>query len=165
MVLGFDKMTATIQESARGTDSAWLGDSILPAAFFGMWATRRVHERGTKPEHPGRQMHDAFAIEELEYYGSEDPPRLHVRFGSTEPAINENLGTKEYSSPRSYQQVTHLEPGGRAHGRGDRDLIPGLHPSERHRREALLAGWSVPKQGSPGGIPVAIESRRPGSSV
>src|SRR5438034_1368021 len=51
MVLGFDKMTAMIQESARGTDPAWLEDSILPAAFFAMWATRRMHERSTKPEH------------------------------------------------------------------------------------------------------------------
>jgi acetyl-CoA acetyltransferase len=51
MVLGFDKMSAMIQASARNTDPAWLEDSILPAAFFAMWATRRMHERGTKPEH------------------------------------------------------------------------------------------------------------------
>ncbi len=51
MVLGFDKMTAMIQASGRNTDPAWLEDSILPAAFFAMWATRRMHERGTKPEH------------------------------------------------------------------------------------------------------------------
>jgi len=51
MVLGFDKMTAMIQSSGRNTDPAWLEDSILPAAFFAMWATRRMHERGTKPEH------------------------------------------------------------------------------------------------------------------
>jgi acetyl-CoA acetyltransferase len=51
MVLGFDKMTAMIQSSAHNTDPAWLEDSILPAGFFAMWATRRMHERGTKPEH------------------------------------------------------------------------------------------------------------------
>jgi len=51
MVLGFDKMTAMIQSSGRNTDPAWLEDSILPAGFFAMWATRRMHERGTKPEH------------------------------------------------------------------------------------------------------------------
>jgi acetyl-CoA acetyltransferase len=51
MVLGFDKMTAMIQSSGQNTDPAWLEDSILPAAFFAMWATRRIHERGTKPEH------------------------------------------------------------------------------------------------------------------
>jgi acetyl-CoA acetyltransferase len=51
MVLGFDKMSAMIQQSAAGTDPAWLEDAILPAAFFALWATRRMHERGTKPEH------------------------------------------------------------------------------------------------------------------
>ena len=51
MVLGFDKMTAMIQSSGQNTDPAWLEDSILPAGFFAMWATRRMHERDTKPEH------------------------------------------------------------------------------------------------------------------
>src|SRR5258708_35645200 len=40
MVLGFDKMTEMIQRSGAGTDPAYLEDSILPAAFFAMWATR-----------------------------------------------------------------------------------------------------------------------------
>ena len=51
MVLGFDKMTAMIQESSANTDPANLEDAILPAAFFALWATRRMHERGMKPEH------------------------------------------------------------------------------------------------------------------
>jgi acetyl-CoA acetyltransferase len=51
MVLGFDKMTAMIQQSSATTDPAWLEDAILPAAFFALWATRRMHERGTKAEH------------------------------------------------------------------------------------------------------------------
>jgi acetyl-CoA acetyltransferase len=51
MVLGFDKMTEMIQSSGQNTDPAYLEDAILPAAFFALWATRRMHERGTKPEH------------------------------------------------------------------------------------------------------------------
>src|SRR5262245_23739634 len=51
MALGFDKMSAMIQSSSQGTDPAWLEDSMLPAGFFALWATRRMHERGTKPEH------------------------------------------------------------------------------------------------------------------
>jgi acetyl-CoA acetyltransferase len=51
MVLGFDKMTSMVQDTTAGTDPANLEDSILPAAFFAMWATRRMYERGTKPEH------------------------------------------------------------------------------------------------------------------
>jgi acetyl-CoA acetyltransferase len=51
MVLGFDKMTTMIQDAARGTQPAEMDEVILPAAFFAMWATRRIHERGMKAEH------------------------------------------------------------------------------------------------------------------
>jgi acetyl-CoA acetyltransferase len=54
MVLGFDKMTSMIQSGTAGTAPENMEDSILPAAFFAMWATRRMHERGTKPEHLAR---------------------------------------------------------------------------------------------------------------
>ena len=53
MALGFEKMTEMI---ARGRGSRGIGrDSIdsviLPAAYFALWAMRRMHERGTRPEH------------------------------------------------------------------------------------------------------------------
>src|SRR5262249_44875055 len=51
LALGFDKMSAMIQQSGAGTDPAFLEDAILPAAFFAMWATRRMHERGTQAGH------------------------------------------------------------------------------------------------------------------
>jgi acetyl-CoA acetyltransferase len=54
MVLGFDKMTAMIQQSTQGTAPESMEDAILPAAFFALWATRRMHERGMKPEHLAR---------------------------------------------------------------------------------------------------------------
>jgi acetyl-CoA acetyltransferase len=54
MVLGFDKMTTMIQSSSAGTAPENMEDAILPAAFFAMWATRRMHERDTKPEHLAR---------------------------------------------------------------------------------------------------------------
>jgi acetyl-CoA acetyltransferase len=54
MVLGFDKMTSMIQSSRAGTAPENMEDAILPAGFFAMWATRRMHERGTKPEHLAR---------------------------------------------------------------------------------------------------------------
>ena len=54
MVLGFDKMTAMIQQSTAGTAPENMEDAILPAAFFALWATRRMHERGMKPEHLAR---------------------------------------------------------------------------------------------------------------
>lgn len=54
MVLGFDKMTAMIQQTTAGTSPENMEDAILPAAFFAMWATRRMHERAMKPEHLAR---------------------------------------------------------------------------------------------------------------
>ncbi len=51
LVLGFDKMTTMIQDAAVGTQPAEMDEVILPAAFFAMWATRRMHERGMRPEH------------------------------------------------------------------------------------------------------------------
>jgi acetyl-CoA acetyltransferase len=54
MVLGFDQMTKMIQSSTQGTSPENMEDAILPAAFFAMWATRRMHERGMKAEHLAR---------------------------------------------------------------------------------------------------------------
>jgi acetyl-CoA acetyltransferase len=51
MVLGFDKMTTMIQQSTQGTAPENMEDAILPAGFFALWATRRMHERGMKAEH------------------------------------------------------------------------------------------------------------------
>jgi acetyl-CoA acetyltransferase len=48
LVLGFDKMTQVMGSAPSAND---LDEAILPAAFFAMWATRRMHERGTKPAH------------------------------------------------------------------------------------------------------------------
>ena len=49
MALGFDKMTAIAGASGGSPDG--MEDAILPAAFFALWATRRMHERGMKAEH------------------------------------------------------------------------------------------------------------------
>jgi acetyl-CoA acetyltransferase len=57
MVVGFDQMSAMIQQGGGGAASGRLEsmeDAILPAAFFAMWATRRMHERDLKPEHLAR---------------------------------------------------------------------------------------------------------------
>jgi acetyl-CoA acetyltransferase len=51
LVLGLDKMTEVMGRTPAAPE---LEDAILPAAFFAMWATRRMYERGTKPEHLAR---------------------------------------------------------------------------------------------------------------
>jgi acetyl-CoA acetyltransferase len=56
MALCFDKMTEMTAarvaggNKSRGAGRDQLDASILPAAFFALWAQRRMHEHGTKPE-------------------------------------------------------------------------------------------------------------------
>jgi acetyl-CoA acetyltransferase len=53
MALGFDKMTelSAGRGQGRGTGRDSIDSVILPAAYFALWATRRMHERGTRPWH------------------------------------------------------------------------------------------------------------------
>jgi acetyl-CoA acetyltransferase len=54
MALTFDKMTDMAARGSggakRGAGRDELDASILPAAFFALWAQRRMHDYGTKPE-------------------------------------------------------------------------------------------------------------------
>jgi acetyl-CoA acetyltransferase len=53
MAIGFDKMTemAGGGGGSRGTGRDQLDQTILPAAYFALWAQRRMHDHGTTPEH------------------------------------------------------------------------------------------------------------------
>jgi acetyl-CoA acetyltransferase len=52
MALAFDKMTDMARRGpSRGTGRDELDATILPAAYFALWAQRRMHDHGTKPEH------------------------------------------------------------------------------------------------------------------
>ena len=52
MALAFDKMTDMTRNAAsRGTGRDRLDSTILPAAYFALWAQRRMHDHGTRPEH------------------------------------------------------------------------------------------------------------------
>ncbi len=51
MALAFEKMNEMGGGGDRGTGRDQIDSPILPAAYFALWAKRRMHERGTKPEH------------------------------------------------------------------------------------------------------------------
>jgi acetyl-CoA acetyltransferase len=52
MALAFDKMTDMARSApSRGTGRDSIDSTILPAAYFALWAQRRMHERGTTPAH------------------------------------------------------------------------------------------------------------------
>ncbi|HEY2999871.1 MAG TPA: thiolase family protein, partial [Acidimicrobiales bacterium] len=54
LALAFDKMTEMAgggrRSGSRGTGRDELDATILPAAYFALWAQRRMHDHGTKPE-------------------------------------------------------------------------------------------------------------------
>ncbi len=56
MAIGFDKMTEMSAGGggSRGTGRDQLDQTILPAAYFALWAQRRMHDHGTTPEHFAR---------------------------------------------------------------------------------------------------------------
>jgi acetyl-CoA acetyltransferase len=53
MAIAFDKMTEMAggggRRGSRGTGRDQLDATILPAAYFALWAQRRMHDHGTKP--------------------------------------------------------------------------------------------------------------------
>jgi acetyl-CoA acetyltransferase len=54
MAVAFDKMTDMAGGGgggSRGTGRDQLDATILPAAYFALWAQRRMHDNGTRPEH------------------------------------------------------------------------------------------------------------------
>jgi acetyl-CoA acetyltransferase len=52
MAIGFDKMTEMARgSSSRGPGRDQLDSTILPAAYFALWAQRRMYDHGTRPEH------------------------------------------------------------------------------------------------------------------
>ena len=53
MALAFDKMTDMARGggAGRGAGRDQIDSTILPAAYFALWAQRRMHDHGTTPEH------------------------------------------------------------------------------------------------------------------
>ena len=50
MALGFDKFTDMTTGGGRGAGRYQIDAPILPAAYFALWAQRRMYERGTTAE-------------------------------------------------------------------------------------------------------------------
>jgi acetyl-CoA acetyltransferase len=52
MAIAFDKMTDMVRGggSSRGAGRDQIDSTILPAAYFALWAQRRMHDHGTRPE-------------------------------------------------------------------------------------------------------------------
>lgn len=145
MVLGFDKMTTMIQSSTAGTAPENMEDAILPAAFFAMWATRRMHERGTSPEHLARIAAKNFNN------GAKNPMSQRQ---ATEPVTAEKvLKSRMVAWPLTTMMSCPIGDGAACAIVGRADLATRLHPdrpvvrvvastlqSERYERGHVFQG-------------------------
>jgi acetyl-CoA acetyltransferase len=93
MALGFDKMTEMSMgtRGGRGVGRDAIDSVILPAAYFSLWAMRRMHERGTKPEH--------FAAIAAKYwnFGAKNP--WSDRQPDHEVTVEEVLASRKIAEP------------------------------------------------------------------
>ena len=85
MAIGFDKMTEMGEPGgpSRGTGRDQLDATILPAAYFALWAQRRMHDHGTTPRDLRR--HRRQELEPRRALPVERPaarPRRHRRGGA-----------------------------------------------------------------------------------
>ena len=78
MALGFDKMSEVMRgrrDRGQGRDS--IDNVILPAAYFSLWAMRRMHERGTEPEHFAKIAAKNWNNGALNPFSDRQPEREH----------------------------------------------------------------------------------------
>src|SRR5262245_7880226 len=145
MVLGFDKMTTMIQQSTQGTAPENMEDAILPAAFFALWATRRMHERGMKPEHLARIGAKNFNN------GALNP--MSQRQAEKPVTVDKVLGSRMVAWPLTTMMSCPIGDGAACAIVGRADLAKKLHPdrpvvrvvasslqSERYARGHLFQG-------------------------
>jgi acetyl-CoA acetyltransferase len=145
MVLGFDKMTTMIQQSSAGTAAENMEDAILPAAFFALWATRRMHERGMKAEHLARIAAKNFNNGALNPMSQRQPDRPVT--------VDKVLGSRMVAWPLTTMMSCPIGDGAACAIVGRADLATKLRPdrpvvrvaasalqSERYARGHLFVG-------------------------
>lgn len=118
MAIGFDKMTAIAGTSGGSPDG--MEDAILPAAFFALWATRRMHERGMKPEHLAKIAAKNLNNGALNPMSQRQP---------TEPiTVEKVLGSRMISWPLTTRMSCPIGDGAACVIVGRADLARKLHP-------------------------------------
>jgi len=92
MAIAFDKMTDMMSGApSRGTGRDRLDSTILPAAYFALWAQRRMHDHGTTPAHFA-----AIAAKNWNY-GARNP--LSHRRSDHEVTVAEVLASRMVAEP------------------------------------------------------------------
>jgi acetyl-CoA acetyltransferase len=119
MALGFDKMSeATGGGNRVGRDS--LDGVILPAAYFSLWAMRRMHERGTRPEHFARIAAKNWNHGALNPYSHRQPER--------EITAEQVLASRKIAEPLTAMMTCPVDDGAACAILARKDLARRLQP-------------------------------------
>jgi acetyl-CoA acetyltransferase len=122
MALGFDKMTemGMGRGAGRGVGRDVIDSVILPAAYFSLWAMRRMHERGTKPEHFA-----AIAAKNWNL-GAKNP--WSDRQPDHEVTVEEVLASRKIAEPVTAMMSCPVDDGAACAILASPDFVKRLHP-------------------------------------
>jgi acetyl-CoA acetyltransferase len=120
LALGFDKMTEAGGGGGRGMGRDVIDNVILPAAYFSLWAMRRMHERGTKPEHFA-------AIAAKNWNHGAKNPNSHRR-ADHEVTVAEVLASRKIAEPVTAMMTCPVDDGAAAAVLARKDLARRLQP-------------------------------------
>jgi acetyl-CoA acetyltransferase len=122
MALGFDKMTemGMGRGVGRGVGRDVIDSVILPAAYFSLWAMRRMHERGTKPEHFA-----AIAAKNWNF-GAKNP--WSDRQPDHEVTVEEVLASRKIAEPVTAMMSCPVDDGAACAILAGKDFVKRLHP-------------------------------------
>jgi acetyl-CoA acetyltransferase len=121
MALGFDKMSeATRAGAGRRPGRDVIDQVILPAAYFSLWAMRRMHERGTRPEHFA-------AIAAKNWNHGALNPKSH-RQPDHEVTVEEVLASRKIAEPVTTMMACPVDDGGACAILARKDLARRLQP-------------------------------------
>jgi acetyl-CoA acetyltransferase len=121
MAIGFDKMNDMMRGGGgRGVGRDQIDSVILPAAYFALWAVRRMHERGTRPEHFA-----AIAAKNWNH-GARNP--LSDRQANHEVSVEEVLASPKVSEPLTAMMACPVDDGAACAILAPKDLVQRRHP-------------------------------------
>ncbi len=121
MALGFEKMTDLASGGGgRGSGRDQIDSPILPAAYFALWAMRRMHERGTRPEHFAR-------IAAKNWNHGAPNPRCHRR-ADHEITVDEVLAAPMVAEPLTAMMACPVSDGAACAILARADLARELQP-------------------------------------
>jgi acetyl-CoA acetyltransferase len=120
LALGFDKMTEARGGGGRGAGRDAIDGVILPAAYFSLWAMRRMHERGTRPEHFARIAAKNWNHGALCPWSHRQPDHRVT--------AEEVLASRKIAEPVTTMMTAPVDDGAAAVLVARKDLVRRLHP-------------------------------------